>query len=85
MRRVCNSRTVVSQDVADGGTAVIERHLARYGVTRARDLPEEGKVMLYHELGRYFADQPAEKLTQLPPRVGFWRRMRQRICWWEES
>src|SRR5438045_452370 len=42
VRKVHRQIPDVPQNVADRGTAVIERHLAAYGVSRARDLPEEG-------------------------------------------
>jgi len=66
----------VPQNVADRGTAVIEQHLAAYGVSRARDLPDEGKVYLRHQLQKFFAEQLPDG-PQEPPRDSYgWRR------WW---
>ena len=76
MRKVHRQIPDLPQDVADRGTAVIERHLAVYGVSRARDLPEEGKVYLRHELQNFFAEQLPDGPRELPRDVYGWRR-----CW----
>ena len=76
MRKVHRQIPDVPQNVADRGTAAIERHLAAYGVSRARDLPEEGKVYLRHELQKFFADQLPDGPQELPRDSYGWRR-----CW----
>jgi hypothetical protein len=63
------------QAIADRGTEVIERHLSAYGVTRARDLPEEGKVFLRRELVKFFANELPDGIAA-PAGRGGWRR------WW---
>jgi hypothetical protein len=65
----------VPQQVADRGTELIERHLSAYGVTRARDLPEEGKVYLRRELAGFFAAELPGGIPP-PPHARGWRR------WW---
>jgi hypothetical protein len=57
----------VPQRVADRGTEVVERHLAAYGVSRAMDLPEEGKVRLHHELQKFYYNELPEGLALLDP------------------
>jgi hypothetical protein len=43
--------------VADRGTEIIERHFQAYGVKRAADLPEEGKVHLYRAMQQFLAEE----------------------------
>src|SRR5262245_180457 len=62
MRKAHRHMPDLPQAVADRGTEVIERHLAAYGVTRARDLPEEGKVYLRRELIQFFNAELPEGL-----------------------
>jgi hypothetical protein len=45
----------VPQVVADRGTEIIERCFQAYGVKRAADLPEEGKVRLFREMQQFLA------------------------------
>jgi hypothetical protein len=47
----------VPQNVADRGTEIVERHFQAYGVKRAMDLPEEGKVHLMREMRAFFATE----------------------------
>ncbi|HEU4752613.1 MAG TPA: hypothetical protein VFU47_05845, partial [Armatimonadota bacterium] len=63
----------VPQRVADRGTEIVERHLAAYGVSRAMDLPEEGKVRLMHELQSFFGRELPEGLALLDPSEMGWR------------
>jgi hypothetical protein len=57
----------VAQGVADRGTEIVERHLSAYGVTRAMDLPEEGKVHLKRELEGFFTHEYPDGLPLLDP------------------
>jgi hypothetical protein len=57
----------VPQGTGDRGTEVIERVLAAYGVSRASDLPEEGKMRLVRELRLFFEAEFPEGLTLLRP------------------
>src|SRR4051794_17722250 len=57
----------VPQRVADRGTEIVERHLAAYGVSRAMDLPEEGKVRLMREMNGFFGGELPEGLPLLDP------------------
>jgi hypothetical protein len=63
----------VPQRVADRGTELVERHLAAYGVSRAMDLPEEGKVRLYHELQKFYKMELPEGLQMLDASEVGWR------------
>jgi hypothetical protein len=63
----------VPQRVADRGTEIVERHLAAYGVSRAMDLPEEGKVKLMRDLQSYFGREIPEGLQMLDPSEVGWR------------
>lgn len=83
MKKVNRYVPDVSQGVADRSTDIVERHLAAYGVSRACDLPEEGKVRLAREMRFFFDEEIPEGLTMLSPSdVGwrgavkrFWRRL----------
>jgi len=70
----------VPQKIGDRGTEVIERHLAAYGVSRAMDLPEEGKVRLARELQGFFSQELPEGLPLLHPADVGWRGALKR-CW----
>jgi hypothetical protein len=76
----------VSQRVADRGTEVVERHLAAYGVSRAADLPEEGKVKLVREMQFFFQREIPEGLQMLDPSEvgwrGFFMRAWRRLTGW---
>ena len=73
MKKVNRHLPDVPQLVADRGTEIIERHFNAYGVKRASDLPEEGKVRLYRDLQQFF-------ITELPdgpepgPSPSWWAR-----------
>jgi len=68
----------VSQGIADRGTEIIERYFNAYGVKRANDLPEEGKVRLYREMQQYFAaEMPGG--VETPPSLPWWERAAQRL------
>jgi len=54
MKKVNRHLPDVPQVVADRGTEILERHFNAYGVKRATDLPEEGKVRLYRDLQHFF-------------------------------
>ena len=47
MKKINRHVPDVSQGIADRGTEIIERHFNAYGVKRASELPEEGKVRLF--------------------------------------
>jgi len=69
----------VPQNVADRGTEIVERHFQAYGVKRAMDLPEEGKVHLMREMRVFFAAElPGQNELAAPPGglAGWWERVR---------
>jgi hypothetical protein len=70
----------VQQRVADRGTEVVERHLAAYGVSRAMDLPEEGKIRLMRDLQGFYHQEFPEGMQMIDPSDigirGFLKR-----CW----
>ena len=73
MKKVNRYVPDVPQKVADRGTEIVERHLAAYGVSRAMDLPEEGKVRLVRELQGFFNHDLPEGMQMLDPREMGWR------------
>jgi hypothetical protein len=73
MKKVNRYVPDVPQRVADRGTEIVERHLAAYGVSRAMDLPEEGKVKLLRDLQAFFGREIPEGLELLDPREVGWR------------
>jgi len=68
----------VPQAVADRGTEIIERHFQAYGVKRAADLPEEGKVHLYREMQKFLAAEVPPGSLDGGPR-GVWARWVERL------
>ena len=76
MRKVHRRAADVPQAVADRGTEILERTFAAYGVTRAQDLPDEGKVYLWRELRALFA---AELPSDPPATPGGWQALVARI------
>ncbi len=74
MKKVNRHLPDVSQGIADRGTEIIERHFNAYGVKRACDLPEEGKVRLHRDMQHYFT-------TELP--AGF--DVRSPSPWWTRA
>lgn len=83
MKKVNRYVPDVPQKVADRGTEIVERILASYGVSRACDLPEEGKVRLMREMRGFFDQEVPDGLRMLDPSdVGirgvfkrFWQRL----------
>ena len=73
MKKVNRYVPDVSQRTADRGTEIVERHLAAYGVSRAADLPEEGKVRMMRDLQRFFEGEIPEGLAMLDPSELGWR------------
>lgn len=67
MKKVNRYVPDVPQRVADRGTEIVERHLATYGVSRASDLPEEGKIRLMKDLRGFFDQELPEGLRMLDP------------------
>jgi hypothetical protein len=63
----------VPQRVADRGTEVVERQLAAYGVSRASDLPEEGKIRLMRELRATLDEELPDGVKLLDPSDVGWR------------
>jgi hypothetical protein len=61
----------VPQSIADRGTEIVERHFQAYGVKRAMDLPEEGKVHLMREMRSFFAAELPGQSEAMAPRTGF--------------
>jgi len=78
MKKVNRHVPDVAQVIADRGTEIIERHFNAYGVKRACDLPEEGKVRLHREMQRYFAEEMPEGADSRPP-IPWWVRTAGRI------
>ena len=68
MKKVNRYVPDVPQRVADKGTEIVERQLAAYGVSRAMDLPEEGKVRLVRELQNFYGRELPDGLAMLDPR-----------------
>jgi hypothetical protein len=79
MKKINRHVPDVSQGIADRGTEIIERHFNAYGVKRASELPEEGKVRLFREMQQYYAAEMPGGLDVRPPapwwaRAGNWAR-----------
>jgi hypothetical protein len=69
----------VPQTVADHGTEIVERHFQAYGVKRAMDLPEEGKIHLMREMRSFLATElPRQSEASAPrsPLLRWWERVR---------
>lgn len=80
MKKVNRYVPDVSQRLGDRGTEVVEKHLAAFGVSRALDLPEEGKVRLMRDLQGFFQQEVPEGLKMLNPSDVGWRGGVKR-CW----
>jgi hypothetical protein len=68
----------VPQHIADRGTEIVERHFQAYGVKRAMDLPEEGKVHLMREMRSFFAAELLRSDEAAAPRTALarlWHRV----------
>ena len=78
MKKVNRYAPDVPQKIGDRGTEIVERHLAAYGVSRAQDLPEEGKVRLMRDLQGFFRRDVPEGLTMLDPADVGWRGLLRR-------
>ena len=79
MKKIHRHVADVPQNIADRGTEIVERHFQAYGVKRAIDLPEEGKIHLMREMRTFFADElprHAEPSAQRSPLGRWWDRMR---------
>jgi hypothetical protein len=65
----------VPQSIGDRGAEIVERHFQAYGVKRAMDLPEEGKVHLLREMRNFFATELPSQQEVVAPRslFGRWR------------
>jgi hypothetical protein len=79
MKKINRHVPDVSQGIADRGTEIIERHFNAYGVKRASELPEEGKVRLFREMQQYYAAEMPAGVDVRPPapwwaRAGNWAR-----------
>jgi hypothetical protein len=73
MKKINRHVPDVPQGIADRGTEIIERHFNAYGVKRASELPEEGKVRLSREMQQYFAVEMPGGLEIHPP-APWWTR-----------
>jgi hypothetical protein len=78
MKKVNRHVPDVSQGIADRGTEIIERLFNAYGVKRANDLPEEGKVRLYREMQQYLTAEMPGGVEPKPP-VPWWARAASRF------
>ena len=67
------------QKLSDRGTELVERQLAAYGVSRAADLPEEGKVRLMRELQSFLAHELPDGVKMLDPSDLGWRGALKRL------
>lgn len=79
MKKVHRHVPDVPQSIADRGTEIVERHFQAYGVKRAMDLPEEGKVHLMREMKAFFAAELPRQSEVTMPRSGmahWWERVR---------
>lgn len=79
MKKVHRHVPDVPQNIGDRGTEIVERHFQAYGVKRAMDLPEEGKVHLLREMQAFFATElpnPGEVTLPRPPMARLWERVR---------
>jgi hypothetical protein len=74
MKKVSRHVPDIPQGIADRGTEIIERQFNAYGVKRASDLPEEGKVRLHREMQQYFAAEMPGGLETKPP-APWWMRL----------
>lgn len=74
MKKINRHVPDVSQGIADRGTEIIERHFNAYGVKRASELPEEGKVRLSREMQQYFATEMPAGVDVKPP-APWWTRV----------
>jgi hypothetical protein len=79
VKRIHRHVPEVPQAIADRGTEIIERLFAAYGVSRASDLPEEGKVRLHRELSAFFEREMPEGLPIPDPNSVGWRGWLQRF------
>ncbi len=79
MKKVNKFVPDVPQKVGDRGTEIVERHLAAYGVSRAMDLPEEGKVRLMRDLQGFFKEEFPEGMELLDPSEVGWRGALRRV------
>ena len=73
MKKVNRCVPDLPQNVSDRGTEIVERHLTAYGVSRAMDLPEEGKVRLARELRGFFESELPTGMPMLHPSDVGWR------------
>lgn len=80
MKKVHRHVPDVPQRVADRGTDLVERYLAAYGVSRACDLPEEGKVRLARDLRAMFDRELPDGLPMLDPSDLGWRGFLKRLA-----
>jgi hypothetical protein len=78
MKKINRHVPDVSQGIADRGTEIIERHFNAYGVKRASELPEEGKVRLYRDMQQYFAAEMPRGVDVKPP-APWWTRAAIRV------
>lgn len=82
MKKVNRYVPDVPQRVGDRGTDIVERHLAAYGVSRAMDLPEEGKVRLMRDLQGFFDEEYPDGMPMLDPNEVGWRGFLKRSWRW---
>lgn len=73
MRKVFPRMPDVDQSIADEATDLIHQHLEAYGVGRAADLPEEGKVALSRALSARLAAALPEDQMPCDLRATGWR------------
>lgn len=78
MKKVHRHVPDVPQGTGDRGTEIIERHFQAYGVTRAADLPEEGKVHLFREMQHFLGAEIPPGSLETGPR-GVWDRFVERL------
>ena len=79
MKKVYQHLPDVPAAVGERGAEIIERCLNAYGVARAEDLPEEGKVRLLRDLQGFFDAELPEGLKPMDRWEYGWRGALRRV------
>lgn len=82
MKRVHLECESVSLPIGDGVTRLVEEIFTDYGVSRASDLPEEGKVRLMQAMQRHQGENLPDGLKKRPiSRFQLWMERQSRTEW----
>lgn len=81
MKKIFPETPDVPQNVANRGVRIIEKHLRMHKVDRAKDLPEEAKIRLLHDLQAFFDSELREGGNKggSSSQRGFWRNLWEKI------